>query len=51
MTRSICNDEDARGSALMELLCVVTVLGYLILAVGWMVNDTLEKFSMVVGWH
>lgn len=50
MTRSIFNDHDARGSALMELLCVVTVLVYLMLAVGWMVNETLSKFSEIVGW-
>lgn len=50
MTRSIYNDHDARGSALMELLCVVTVLTYLILAVATMVDHTLVEFSKVVGW-
>lgn len=45
------NDADARGAALMELLCVVTVLTYLMLVVGWLVNETLSTFSQVVGWQ
>lgn len=51
MKRSTCNDHDTRGAALMELLCVVTVLVYLILAVATMVDDTLGEFSKVVGWQ